>query len=415
MPSLPIVPGNINAVAGNYFSYSSKSDEGDGGPATAAAIGRVYRLALDGKRNTLYLADADNGVIRAVSVPPSNPSAPNAVINGVINSVPLTASLTRLDNPHGLAVDQNTGDLYVAETGRQVIRRIPFPFLGHTVDIVVGTDTVEGFSGDGGPAVLATLSSPSAVAVSPAGEIFVADWFNCRIRHVTPYPAGRTITTIAGGGVLTGTTADGGPATLAYLPGPYGLALNSASGTLYFSDLTANVMRAVSLGDKRIYTLVGTPSQAGYAGDNGPATSALLFEPRGFDVDAGGNLFLADAKNNLVRYYDQVREGATCATTFGTLHPYMTQSTPPHPTSSHPTLLHPTPSHPTTPPQSRPTPPHPRPVATSFHSPAAAPARAPRITAQPHPPDSCCRPTSCWISPTNASSSPTPTTSPCAA
>ena len=147
MSYLPIVPGDITVVAGNYLSYTTAVDAGNGGPATAAEIGRVYFIALDSGRQTLYLSDADNGVVRAVSVLPPNALAGKSVIN----SVPLSANVTRLDNPHGLAVDKFTGDLYVAETGRHVIRHIPYPFLGHTVNVVVGTDGVEGLSGDGGP------------------------------------------------------------------------------------------------------------------------------------------------------------------------------------------------------------------------------------------------------------------------
>jgi uncharacterized protein (TIGR03437 family) len=157
---------------------------------------------------------------------------------------------------------------------------------------VAGNGT-EGFSGDGGPAASAELDFPAAIAVDAAGNLYIADFNNGRIRMVTP---GGTITTVAGGGFFP--LGDGGPAVGAAIYSPSGVAVDAA-GNLYIADSGDNLIRKVTPGGI-ISTIAGNGSQ-GYSGDGGPATSAALDYPTGVTVDAAGNIYFSDDGNNRVR------------------------------------------------------------------------------------------------------------------
>jgi uncharacterized protein (TIGR03437 family) len=167
-----------------------------------------------------------------------------------------------------------------------------------------------GFSGDGGPASAAQLLSPGAVAVDAAGNLFIADTLNQRIRKVS---TSGIITTVAGSGTshcgsgtLNGTgpelcggfSGDGGPATSAQLSGPMGVAVD-ASGNLFIADTGNNRIRKVSAGG--IITTVAGNGTAGFSGDYAPGTSMELYQPHGVAVDTSGNVFIADTYNNRIR------------------------------------------------------------------------------------------------------------------
>jgi TonB family protein len=146
----------------------------------------------------------------------------------------------------------------------------------------------------GGPATAAHLNAPLDIAVDTAGNLFIADTQNSRIRKVTP--AG-VITTVAGNGTQ-GFSGDGGPATSAKLNDPSGVAVDTA-GSLFIADSSNNRIRKVTP-DGVISTVAGNGS-AGYSGDGGPATTAQLNSLGGVAVDTAGNLFIADSGNNCVR------------------------------------------------------------------------------------------------------------------
>ena len=211
-------------------------------------------------------------------------------------------------SPRGLVYDAALQSLFVADRDNNVVRQVNLN-TGQ-VSTVAGTGT----SGDGGtniPATSAALKSPKAVAVSGNGLIlFIADTFNNVVREVN-LPTG-IITTIAGNGTA-GFTGDGGQATSAELFDPSGLAVDSA-GDVYVADTDNNVVRKVTAGTQVITTIAGTPPpagppptvggqpNAGYSGDNGPATSAKLFQPFGLALNgAGTTLYIADSSNNAIR------------------------------------------------------------------------------------------------------------------
>jgi sugar lactone lactonase YvrE len=163
---------------------------------------------------------------------------------------------------------------------------------GDTIHTVAGTG-VEGFSGDGGAAVSAALANPFSMAADTAGNVYVADRDNHRVRRID---TNGNITTVAGNGEQ-GFFGDGGLATGASLNTPTAVAVD-ASGNIYIADSNNNRIRVVSNGN--INTFAGN-GNAGYSGDGSAATSAALYTPRGVAVDANGVVYIADTNNHVVR------------------------------------------------------------------------------------------------------------------
>jgi uncharacterized protein (TIGR03437 family) len=204
------------------------------------------------------------------------------------------ASAAMLNNPLGLVFD-HAGNLYIADTGNSRIRRVSPAGL---ITSVAGSGT-QGYSGDGGPAAAAQLNLPEGIAVDAAGNIYIADTGNSVVRQVAP--TGIIVTFAGKGG--PGYYGDGGPATLAQVSNPEGLALD-ASGDLFIADTVNDVIRMVSPGGI-ISTVAGNGynnlAGGGFAGDGGPATRAQLDAPAGVAVDASGNLYIADSQNYRIR------------------------------------------------------------------------------------------------------------------
>ncbi|HVQ00198.1 MAG TPA: RHS repeat-associated core domain-containing protein [Candidatus Thermoplasmatota archaeon] len=169
--------------------------------------------------------------------------------------------------------------------------------IGNIITTAAGTEV--GYSGDGGPAAQAKLSSPAGVAVGPDGSIYIADSGNNRIRRVG---TDGIINTVAGIGVDPnghgGYSGDGGPATQAMFNFPYGVAAGP-DGSIYIADLYNHRIRRVGP-DGIINTVAGNGSQ-GYSGDGGPATQASLHNPMGVAVGPDGSIYIADSGNNRIR------------------------------------------------------------------------------------------------------------------
>ncbi len=204
------------------------------------------------------------------------------------------ATSAQIDFPYSLAVDA-AGDLFIADTYNNRIREVNAST--HVITTVAGNGSY-GFSGDGGLATSAELDNPEGVAVDAAGDLFIADTYNSCIREVK---AGtHVISTVAGMGDYFGFSGDGGLATSAELGDPEGVAVDAA-GDLFIADTYNSCIREVNAGTKDISTVAGIGEYYGYSGDGGLATSAELDEPAGVAVDAGGDLFIADTYNSCVR------------------------------------------------------------------------------------------------------------------
>lgn len=194
----------------------------------------------------------------------------------------------QLRNVYGLAVDQR-GNLYIADTDGHRIRRVT---PDGRISTVAGSGR-PGFSGDEGPAVAARLHAPYSVAVDPDGNLYIADTYNHRIRKVGQ--DGR-IRTVAGTGEKG--SAESGLALTSQLMAPRNLAFDAA-GNLFVSEFEGHRVRRISP-DGRIRTVAGT-GVAGFKGDGGPAELAQLSRPAGIAVDRLGTIYISDTDNRVVR------------------------------------------------------------------------------------------------------------------
>jgi sugar lactone lactonase YvrE len=285
--STAVRSSTIHTVAGtgeNGFS-------GDGGRAVVACLNEPNAVTLDGQGH-LLIADSENHVVRKVDritgvittiagdLPPDSPQAnPEPLPSG-----PITGS----EDPFG--EPQTAGTHAFAQRAD----------LSGTVRYVVnGAGTADRFGGDGGPAGMAQLNFPTAVVVDQAGHVYIADTLNHRVRRIDA-TNGR-ITTIAGTG-RPRSGGDGGPAVLAGLNEPTALAV-SASGVLFVADQSNNLVRAIDLTNGFIRTVAGIGSAA-YNGDGIPATEAALAGPSGLALAEDGTLYIADTFNGRIRAVD---------------------------------------------------------------------------------------------------------------
>ena len=276
--------GLIGTVAGVAGNFGGT---GDGGPATSAFLfgGTTHSgLAMD-SAGDLYISDSNNHKVRKVNT------------SGIISTVagngapgfsgdngPATGAM--LNYPAGIAVD-GAGNLYIADESNNRIRRVSPDGIILTV---AGNGNVVS-AGDGGPATSAAFSQPGGVMVDSAGNLYFTD--RGRIRKVNT--AG-IIGTLAGTGTL-GNSGDGGPATSAQIRGGGGMVVDRF-GNLYFADISNQRVRKIDAAGI-ITTIAG--STLGFSGDGGPASAAKLAVPHDVVLDAAGNLYVSDTGNHVIR------------------------------------------------------------------------------------------------------------------
>ncbi len=278
--------GQISTVAGTAIQGFS----GDGGPATSARLDSPQGLALDA--DTLYIADTHNHVIRKLNLTTGQISTIAGSGSSGFSGDNGPAVRALLDVPTALALDAQN-NLYIADTGNHRIRRIAA--ATGIITTVAGKGT-QGFSGDNGPAISAAIDSPTGLAIDVAGNLFLADTHNDRIRRIAA--ATGLITTIAGTGA-PGFSGDKAQAYAAALALPHGLALDAA-GNLYLADTANHRIRVIDGKTGVITTVAGTGIQ-GYSGDNAAALAASLDTPRSATVSPGGLTTFADTGNQRVR------------------------------------------------------------------------------------------------------------------
>ncbi|MFH8409244.1 NHL repeat-containing protein [Streptomyces sp. NPDC018019] len=275
--------GIITTVAGDGIAgYIS-----DGGPAVATRLHYPADVAVDDAGN-LYIADTNNHRVRKVT--------PGGIITTVAGNGEAgyvsdggPAIATKLHYPHALTVDRG-GNLYIADHHNHRVRKVT---PNGNITTVAGNGTA-GYVSDGGPAISTRLYHPMGLAVDAEGNLYIADRYNHRIRKVTP---NGIITTVAGNGTA-GYVSDGGPAIGTRLHYPWGVTLDEA-GNLYIGDGHNHRVRKVT--SDGIITTVAGNGTAGYVDDGGPAAGTRLYYPSGLALDRAGNLYVADLHNHRVR------------------------------------------------------------------------------------------------------------------
>jgi hypothetical protein len=277
-------------VISTYGGDGTEGYTGDNGPATSAALNAPQGLAIDGAGN-LYFADSGNNVIRRID-------GATGVITTVVGNGQQgyagdggLATAAELDTPSQIAFD-TIGNLYVADTLNQRVREVSA--ATGTITTIAGNGT-KGYSGDQGPAASAELSAPYALAFDPQGHLYIADSGNNRIREVI---AG-TISTVVGTGTQ-GYAGDGGPAAQAEMYAPAGLAFDPA-GNLYIADTQNNRVRKVVQGV--INTVFGNGAGK-YGGDGTAADQAGDFGPYSVLVGPTGELYISDYFDHRIRAVD---------------------------------------------------------------------------------------------------------------
>lgn len=290
--------GTITTLAGN----GTQGYSGDGGPATSAELNGPYRVTVDNAGN-VYIPDSGNSRVRKVS---ANGTITTIAGNGnsAYSGDGGLATAASLEYPEAIAFD-SVGNYYIADEEANVIRKVT---PGGTITTAVGTG-VATYTGDNGPATSATLDGPVGVQVDAAGDLYISDQLNNVIRKVT----NGIITTVAGNG-LFGFSGDGGPATKAELGYPASIGLDAA-GNLYIPDIN-NYRIRVLLTNGTITSVAGDGGE-GYSGDNGPALSAELNAPRSVSVAPNGNVYIGDFGNNVVRLLTPVLPANTPVITNG--------------------------------------------------------------------------------------------------
>jgi sugar lactone lactonase YvrE len=285
---------DIYTVAGN----GTAGYGGDDGQAIDASLKKPHGVCLyeSPAPAYLYISDPSNYQIRQVDLKEGFLTKAAGTIWSGYNGDNILATVARLNYPFGVHVDAS-GNVFIADTYNHRIRKVNAKT--GIITTVAGTGS-KGFSGDGGPATSARLRYPFSVYVDSAGNIYIVDTFNYRIRKVD----GQTqiITTVVGDGDAK-FQGDGGLATEASIMKSYDVAVDK-EGNLYIADTHSHCIRKVDAATGIIDTVVGQGTKAGFSGDGGLATEANLNTPTGVYVDALGNIYVADSKNDVVRKVD---------------------------------------------------------------------------------------------------------------
>jgi sugar lactone lactonase YvrE len=286
----------IDVITNNISTVAGNGGanyNGDGIPATNAQISVPNSIKIDAAGN-MYIADYSNYRIREINGA------------GIISTFCGSGSCGDMENmlaanaeiygPSDLAFDKS-GNMFISDYYNNRISEIDIndsliPFAGNGFN-----EPLSGaYSGDGGPATVAELSWPNGVAVDDSNNVIIADFWNNRVRKVNRKTG--IISTLAGRG-LAGFSGDGGLATSAVLDGPEAVAVDD-SGNVFITDSFNQRIRKVN-GSTGIITTIAGNGTAGYSGDGGPATAAKLNNPIGIALDKNGYLYISDCLNQRIR------------------------------------------------------------------------------------------------------------------
>ena len=279
----------ISTVAGT----GQRGYSGDGGPASRAQIDNPYGIAI-GPDGALYICDTDNHVVRKVS---RDGTITTVAGNGKrgYSGDGQKATEASLNEPYELRFDRQ-GNLYVVERMNHVVR-----FVDARTGLIrtVAGSGKAGFSGDGGPAISASLHEPHSIQLDHKGNLYICDIRNHRIRRVNLKSG--IITTFAGTGERA-PTPDGAKIAGTPLNGPRALDFDK-QGNLWLALREGNAVYKMDLKRGRLHHVAGTGAQ-GFSGNGGPAKIATLSGPKGLSVGPNGNIYLTDTESHSLRMID---------------------------------------------------------------------------------------------------------------
>lgn len=267
---------------------------GDGGPAITAQIHDPFGL-VRGPDGALWFCEHNGHRIRRIDAEGRITTVAGTGERGFSGDGGPAVEAT-LNLPHELRFGPD-GNLYIADTGNQVVRR--FDLSTGLITTFAGTPNTRGYSGDGGPATAALLDGPHSIQFSPDGGLFICDVNNHTIRRVDLRTG--LITTIAGTG-RPGPTPDGSPLIGTPFNNPRSLDFDRA-GNLWLVTRQGNQVFKLDLDAGRIHLVAGT-GDVGFSGHGGPAIDATLNGPKGIALDAAGNVWLVDTENHAIRMID---------------------------------------------------------------------------------------------------------------
>jgi preprotein translocase subunit YajC len=293
-----ITPGGVvTTLAGTLFVHGSAD-----GTGAAAQFNGAGGLAADGAGN-VYVADGDNHEIRKIS--PVGVVTTVAGLAGGFGSADGTGETARFCDPSSLGVD-SAGNVYVADTANETIRKISAAGAVTTLAGTVGSSGVADGTGAAGQ-----FSHPAGVAVDDAGTVYVADRYNTMIRKITP---GGAVTTLAGSAGTLG-NVDG----LTRFNFPFGVAVDSTRNVYWADRLNSTIFKIASGGAMAV--LAGVYGQYPYGGGSadGAGPAAQFSYPRGVTVDGAGNVYVADTANSTIRKISATGVVTTFAGTAGVI------------------------------------------------------------------------------------------------
>ncbi len=278
--------GSYGQVINTYAGNGTAGYTADGVYANTTAINSPWGVAID-RFGNIYIGDSPNNRVRKVNTSGIISTFAGDGTSGFSGDGG-QATAARLFNPSGVAVDW-AGNVYIADNGNNRVRKVATTGI---ITTIAGTGSTS-YGGDGGPATAATLVPPDGIGADSAGNVYVSSAYAVRKISI----AG-TIDRIAGDGVNIGNSGDGGPATAALIGQSSDIRVDKA-GNVVFTDYYNHCVRKIDAAG--IITTIAGNSVPGFGGDGGPATAGLLSSPVGVDIDDAGYVYIGDRDNARIR------------------------------------------------------------------------------------------------------------------